>query len=118
MGERRFFRPFCFRGSDKMSFQPVKKAKKGILNIVFSRASMVILLLVMQIAIFAMTITRLYAYANYIHIVFALLKIVSVIFIINSKSNPDFKITWILLIFLLPFLFDLQSKCKEFCVPL
>lgn len=103
MGERRFFRPFCFRGSDKMSFQPVKKAKKGILNIVFSRASMVILLLVMQIAIFAMTITRLNAYANYIHIVFALLKIVSVIFIINSKSNPDFKITWILLIFLLPF---------------
>ena len=31
------------------------------------------------------------------------MEIVSVIFIINSKGNPAFKITWILLIFVLPF---------------
>lgn len=86
-----------------MDFEPVKKAKKGLLNVVFSRASLIFVLLLIQIGIFAVTVTRLNAYANYIHIVFFLLEVASVIYIINSTSNPAFKITWILLIFVLPF---------------
>lgn len=86
-----------------MNAKPIKKAKKGIVSIVFSRASLIVVLLLIQITIFGATITRLSDYANYIHGVFAVLEIVSVIFIINSKGNPAFKITWILLIFVLPF---------------
>ncbi len=87
-----------------MSFKPVKRAKKGISNIIFSRVMVLVVLLFIQLAIFAVTITHLREYATYINGAFLALEIVTVIYIINSKSNPAFKITWILLIFLLPFL--------------
>ena len=87
-----------------MKFKPVKKAKKGLSNIIFSRIMVLVILLLIQLAIFAATITHLQEYATYINGFFMVLEIVTVIYIINSKSNPAFKITWILLIFLLPFL--------------
>lgn len=87
-----------------MNFKPVKKAKKGILSFVFSRATVLVVLVLVQLAIFAAMVTYLHDYAAYINAAFMILEIVTVIYIINSKSNPAFKITWILLIFLLPFL--------------
>lgn len=87
-----------------MNFKPVKKAKKGILSFVFSRATVLVVLVLVQLAIFAAMVTYLHEYAAYINATFMILEIVTVICIINSKSNPAFKITWILLIFLLPFL--------------
>ena len=87
-----------------MNFKPIKKAKKGILNLIFSRAMVLVVLVLVQLGIFAATITYLQDYATYINGAFLVLEIVTVIYIINSKSNPAFKITWILLIFLLPFL--------------
>lgn len=85
-----------------MDFKPVKKAKKGFHSLVFSRTTILIVLLLAQLAIFAATLTYLRDYAQYIYGLFGVLEIVSVIYIINSKSNPAFKITWILLIFVLP----------------
>lgn len=87
-----------------MNFKPMKKAKKGILSLIFSRAMVLAVLVLVQLGIFAATITYLQEYATYINAAFLLVEIVTVIYIINSKSNPAFKITWILLIFLLPFL--------------
>lgn len=83
--------------------KPVKKAKKGIVNIVFSRVSVLIVLVLIQIAIFSASLTWLKDYAAYIDAAFLVLEMISVIYIINSKSNPAFKITWILLIFVMPF---------------
>lgn len=83
--------------------KPVKKAKKGIVNIVFSRVSVLSVLILIQIAIFSSSLTWLKDYAAYIDAAFLVLEIISVIYIINSKSNPAFKITWILLIFVMPF---------------
>lgn len=86
-----------------MDFKPVKRAKKGILHFIFSRMTILALLLIIQLGIFGATITWLRDYATYIQGTFLILEIVSVIYIINSKSNPAFKITWILMIFVLPF---------------
>lgn len=86
-----------------MNFKPVKKAKKGILSFIFSRATVLVALVLVQLAIFAAMVTYLQDYATYINAAFMILEIVTVIYIINSKSNPAFKITWVLLIFLLPF---------------
>ena len=86
-----------------MDFKPVKKAKKGIFHLIFSRITILLVLLLIQLYIFAAVITWLHDYVTYIQVMFLLLEIVSVIYIINSKSNPAFKITWILLIFTLPF---------------
>lgn len=85
-----------------MDFRPVKKAKKGLHSFIFSRTTILMVLLLAQLSIFAATLTFLRDYAQYIYGLFGILEIVSVIYIINSKSNPAFKITWILLIFILP----------------
>lgn len=82
--------------------KPVKKAKKGIFNIVFSRIFVVALLLLVQLGAFAATVTYLRDYATYVYAGFLILEAASLIYIMNSNSNPDFKITWILLIFILP----------------
>lgn len=80
----------------------VKKAKKGILNILFSRMFVLLALLVIQIYVLAVTVTYLQEYATYIHAVFLVLGVVTVIYIINDSNNPDIKITWILLIMITP----------------
>lgn len=87
-----------------MQMEPVKKAKKGIFNVLFSRITILAFLLLIQLMIFVATVTYLSDYATYIYTVLTLLEVVSVIYIINSRGNPAFKITWILLIFVLPIL--------------
>ena len=85
-----------------MNKEPVKKAKKGILSIVFSRISLLAVLLIIQIALIVGTVTYLEDYATYIYVIFIVLEVISVVYIINSKSNPAFKTSWILFILLIP----------------
>ena len=82
--------------------KPVKKAQKGIAKIIFSRAFVLVLLLLIQLVAFALAITYVKDYASFIYASFIILEIVSVIAIINSDSDPDFKTTWILVILVLP----------------
>ena len=88
----------------EMKMQPVKKAKKGILNLIFSRIFVLITLVVVQLIAIGVTITLLQDYATYIHAGFLALSVVVVIRIINSKGNSAFKITWMLLIMVTPIL--------------
>ncbi len=82
----------------------VKQVKKGLFHMLFSRIAIVMLLLVLQMALFwGMMSTGFAGYAAYIRAILMVLEIISVIVIINSESNPAFKITWILLILVLPF---------------
>lgn len=85
-----------------MNKEPVKIAKKGILSIVFSRISLLAVLLIIQIALIVGTVTYLEDYATYIYVIFIVLEVISVVYIINSKSNPAFKTSWILFILLIP----------------
>ena len=82
----------------------VKKAKKGILNILFSRVFILVALLLVQIYVLAVTVTFLQAYATYIYAGFLILGVVTVVYMINNSSNPDIKITWMLLIMITPIL--------------
>lgn len=84
------------------NIQPVKKAKKGIFNIVFSRLFILASLVVLQLIVFSATITYLQEYASYVYGSFLLLGIFVVIYIVNNTSNTDFKLTWILLIMAVP----------------
>ena len=80
----------------------VKKAKKGILNILFSRVFLLTALVLLQIYVLAATVTFLQEYATYIYAGFLVLGVVTVIYMINDSGNPDFKITWMLLIMITP----------------
>ncbi len=87
-----------------MKMQPVKKAKKGIFSLVFSRATILAVLVILQLTVFVATLTYMKDYATYIHTVLMVIEVCTVIYMINSKMNPDFKITWIMLILILPVL--------------
>lgn len=82
----------------------VKKAKKGILSLVFSRKVILVVLVLIQLVMFGMTITYLKDYATYVYAVFLVLSVVTVIYIFNNDSKPDFKISWMLLIMIAPIL--------------
>lgn len=85
-----------------MKKEPVKKAKKGILNLIFSRIFLIAALLIIQIAFIVWIITYFEEYETYMYALFIMLEAVSVVYIINSKSNPAFKTSWILFILLIP----------------
>lgn len=89
---------------DMKKIQPVKKAKKGFLNLIFSRAFILMALVIAQLFMFGATVTFLQEYETYIHAIFLLLSVVVVIYIINGNGNTSFKITWMLLILISPIL--------------
>ena len=82
--------------------EAVKKAKKGILNILFSRVFILAALVLIQLYVLAATVTFLQEYATYIYAGFLVLGVITVIYMINNSSNPDIKITWMLLIMVTP----------------
>ncbi len=88
----------------KMTMQPVKKAKKGIFSLIFSRITILAALLIIQLGILVSMLTYLRDYATYIYAAMLVLEVCTIIYIINSKMNPDFKITWIMIILVLPIL--------------
>lgn len=88
---------------DYKNSKPVKQAKKGLFHMLFSRVTIVLVLMILQMVSFYAMVTHFQEYEVYIRAVLMLLEIVSVLSIINSGSNPAFKITWILVILVLPF---------------
>ena len=63
-------------------------------RVVFSRTVFVILLLVLQFALLLLPFRQLSTYS--------LLSAVMIIYIVNKRANPDFKLTWIIPIAVLP----------------
>lgn len=84
--------------------QPVKKAKKGALNIVFSRTFIVVALVLIQLFVFGAMITYLQNYATYIYALFLIIEVICVLSLVNTNGNPAFQITWMLLIMVAPIL--------------
>ena len=89
---------------EKRKIQPVKKAKKGLFSIVFSRVFVITALVLIQLVAMGAAITFLQMYASYIYAMFIILGIITVIYIVNSKSNSAFKVTWMLLLIATPIL--------------
>lgn len=82
----------------------LKKGKRGVWSLVFSRTGLVLLLLAAQLALLVLVAWRLSAYAsNYLFISLAV-AIPSVLGLINSRMDASAKITWLVLIMLMPVL--------------
>ena len=82
--------------------KPVKKAKKGILRFVFSRVTVLVVLLLLQIAILVFSGLYLGDYSKYYYTLLDIVSLVVVLYIINEKSNPAFKLCWILFVTAVP----------------
>ena len=77
-------------------------AKRGLFRIIFSRSGIFLMMVLMQFGVFVATTFHLREYTFYIYGVFTILRVVVIIYIINRKGNPAFKITWILCVLAFP----------------
>lgn len=80
----------------------MKKVLKGFLKIVFSRTLIVLLMLLGQILVFLSAYFYVYKFFPAIVEVLSLLDAVFLIIIINRKEPAEFKLTWAILVCLLP----------------
>lgn len=78
------------------------KAKKGLFRIAFSRIGIIFVLLLIQIGIFVGMTIYLQEYMIYIYGIFTILGVIVLIYIVNSQGNPEFKMTWMILIMAVP----------------
>lgn len=85
-----------------MEHKAAKKAKKGVLSVVFSRTALVILLILLQIGMIFVLTTKLSEYAVYVYGVQTVVQAGVIIYIFNQKGNPESSRTWILLILVMP----------------
>ena len=76
---------------------------KKLIRIIFGRSAVVILALLAQILFFVLAVNRFREAWVHFYTASIALSLVIAIFIINGKSNPSFKMTWLLLALAFPF---------------
>ena len=74
--------------------QIVEKSKKGFFHIVFGRTTIIIFLLLIQVAFLAFVVLKLQEKAVYAYGFSLLLSAITVIVVINRPGSPEFKLSW------------------------
>ena len=80
----------------------LEDGKRNVLQIIFSRTMLMMILIVLQ---FAYIIARMYAYAEHLPILLGgefLIIATMLMFILNSKENPAIKLSWCFLVGIFP----------------
>ncbi len=72
------------------------------LKMIFHRVVLIALMLVLQLALIFFTVWKFNQYFIFLYTIGTVLGLALVLFIINDKSNPGYKIAWIVVIMLLP----------------
>ncbi|MDO4311947.1 MAG: cardiolipin synthase [Eubacteriales bacterium] len=85
-----------------MDSKNLKKAKKGLFRIIFSRTGLILLMILLQLGIFAVMTSWIQQYTIYINAAFTVLGVIVLIYIINSEGNPAFKMMWMLCVMAFP----------------
>ena len=80
----------------------LKRGKKGLFHLVFSRTGIMTLLILLQLGIMLLMVLRFQDYQVHYYGLFTLLSVVTVLFLLNSDTDPNAKITWLLLVTLFP----------------
>lgn len=79
-----------------------KKHLKKLFKVIFGRSMIYILMMVLQVFYIFLAFEKLRNYTGYILIIFNLLSAVLVIYIINRRENPAFKLVWMIPILVVP----------------
>ncbi len=75
---------------------------KKLLQLLFHRVVIVIVFMLIQLCLLGMMILRFNEFFTYFYAFSTVASIAMVIWIVSNKSNPGYKIAWIILILLLP----------------
>ncbi|MGT2865625.1 cardiolipin synthase [Streptococcus fryi] len=84
--------------------QLLDKSRRGILRGIFSRTTIIVILLILQLLFIVSSFIWLDQYRFYVEIAENILRIGTVLYLINNRMDTTSKITWLLLILSLPLL--------------
>lgn len=79
-----------------------QKRPKGLKSLIFSRITIIVLLLLLQLGILAVSTVLLEEYAFYFYCLFTIISAIIVIHLSNHNSNSDLTFTWMLLVLVFP----------------
>ena len=82
----------------------VKKRRSTFQKLLFSRAIVILLIMLAQIAFLTVSFLKLGTYTPFIMSALTVLSVVAVIYILNKGDDPAFQIVWIILIVVVPVL--------------
>ncbi len=88
--------------TDNMGIHLLHKGKKGILRILFSRMGMIVLLLLLQVGLLVALLLRFEKYIPHYMGAALVLNVVMVLYLINSRSNASVKVTWLVVMMVVP----------------
>ena len=80
----------------------LEKGKKGVLKVVFSRLGIIILLLLVQIVALTVLLLQFSAYIHLFSGIMLVISVISVLYLLNSGLDPTIKITWLIIIMVMP----------------
>ena len=86
---------------DNSGIYLLEKSKRGVLNVLFGRTMLIVVLLVVQIFLLFRVFNSL-RYVRYVYIGLQVLYVALILRLVNKDSNPAIKISWILLVVLAP----------------
>ncbi len=75
---------------------------KKLFRIVFSRTAVIVLLLLLQIGVLVLTFGYLSEYTQYAYFYFTALSFIVMLYILNRNENPAFKLTWMIVVLIIP----------------
>ena len=75
---------------------------KKLIKMLFSRLFIVSILILLQAIILGIGIWKLSEYFVYLYVLFAVISMIVVVYILNKKENPSYKLAWVIPILLFP----------------
>ena len=80
----------------------LKKGQKGIIHAIFSRFGLILLLFLAQVLLLFNVLIKFEKFLPHIMGTVVLCSFIMVIYLLNSRINPAAKITWLIVIVLMP----------------
>ena len=88
--------------SKEIGIQLLKKGKQGIFRMVFSRSGLILVLLTLQILFLFSVFHRFEEFLPHIYGGVVVFTVFMVLYLLNSSMDPTAKITWLVVVMLLP----------------
>ena len=79
-----------------------EKAKSKLFGVIYSRTAVIIFLIILQFGFMGFVLKYLELYGNYMYGVFIMFSMGAIVYLINDKGSPEFKMTWLLFVALVP----------------
>ena len=87
---------------DGEELHPLQRGKRGFFRVIFSRAFFIALFLLVEFVLVFLAAHYLGEYSYTFYIFSRILAVVIILYLMNESGNPDQKITWIVLILVVP----------------